>query len=417
MQFMSGMNRAFALTLILVSLTVLCIITAKPAFASADSWTEKAPIPTERFELGVAVVNGRIYAIGGQLLHSFNTYSGINEEYDPKTNTWTTMASMPTPRANFGIAVYRNKIYCIGGSKSNGVTTGVNEVYDPSTNSWATKNPLPTPRYRLDASFANGRIFLVGGFESASIASTYAENVSSINEVYDPSSDAWTKESPLPFAVSDYASAVVDDKIYVIGNSNENLTQIYTPETDTWTYGAPVPTTSAGYYPGGAGVTTGVFAPKRIYVLGGEEAGLYGSSLGITLIYDPENDTWGSGAPMPTARSNLGVAVVNDVLYAIGGEVNWDGYTGANEQYTPAGYRAPDSTYQTPSPSSTPSPTPTLTPTPTPTQAQSPSPSTLTPSPSVPEFPTWIILPLTTIMTLIAAMIVRRRGQRKLSFL
>ena len=59
MQSMSGMNRAFALTLVFVSLTVLCIITAKPAIASADSWTEKTPIPTERFELGVAVVNGR----------------------------------------------------------------------------------------------------------------------------------------------------------------------------------------------------------------------------------------------------------------------------------------------------------------------------------------------------------------------
>lgn len=394
---MSGMNRAFALTLVFVSVTVLFMITAKPATVSADSWSEKAPIPTERFELGVAEVNGRIYAIGGLLLHSFNTYSGINEEYDPATNTWTSIASMPTPRSNCGIAVYQNKIYCIGGSISNGVTTGVNEVYDPSTNSWATKNPLPTPRYGLDANAVNGKIYLIGGFESASIIATYAENVSSINEVYDPSSDLWTKESPLPVAISDYASAVFDDKIYVIGNSNENLTQIYTPETDTWTYGAPVPTTSAGYYLGGAGATTGVFAPKRIYVLGGEEAGLMGSSLGTTLIYDPENDTWSSGTPMPTARSNIGVAVVNDVLYAIGGEINWGGYTGANEQYTPA--------------ESIPSSTSMLTPTPTSTvQVQSPSSlSSPTPSPSILEFPSWMILPTLLVVTVLVVATIKRK--------
>jgi hypothetical protein len=270
-------------------------------------------------------------------------------------------------------------------------------VYNPSTNIWVTKNPLPTPRYDLGANVVNGKIYLVGGFESASIASTYVQNVSSINEVYDPSSDVWTKESPLPVAVSDYASAVVDDKIYIIGNSNENLTQIYSPETDTWTYGAPVPTTSAGYYPGGAGATTGVFAQKRIYVLGGEEAGLMGSSLGTTLIYDPENDTWSSGTPMPTARSNVGVAVVNDVLYAIGGEINWGGYTGANEQYTPE--------------ESIPSSTSMLTPTPTSAvQAQSSSPtSSPTPSPSVIEFPAWMILPMLLVFSLLLVVAIKRK--------
>jgi hypothetical protein len=43
---------------------------------------------------------------------------------------------------------------------------------------------------------------------------------------------------------------------------------------------------------------------------------------------------------MPTARYGLGVAVVNYVLYAIGGREGWVGapISAANEQYTPAGY-------------------------------------------------------------------------------
>jgi len=357
------MIKSVALMLVLVFLTASCIIVAKPALSSDEItenfWTLKAPIPTERFELGVAVVNGKIYAIGGLLLHAFNTYSGVNEEYDPATDTWVNRASMPTPRANFGIAVYQNKIYCIGGSTSHGVATGVNEVYEPSTDTWDTKSPMPTPRDQINANVVNGKIYLIGGSTNEN-ESRYDPQTSNLNEVYDPQTDTWANKSSLPNAVSEYASAVVNDKIYVIGGSDENLTQIYTPETDTWNNGAPIPTTPKGYYPGGAGATTGVLAPKRIYVLGGSEAGLSGMSLNTTLIYDPENDSWSNGAPMLTARSNIGVGVVDDILYAIGGAINWGSYTGANEQYTPIGYTPIG--YVAPSPSPTTSPTPSSSP-------------------------------------------------------
>ena len=71
---------------------------------------------------GVAVVNGKIYAIGGLLLkyRDKTTIQSVdvatNEEYDPATNTWSYKALMPTQRDSFAIAVYQNKIYCIGGS-------------------------------------------------------------------------------------------------------------------------------------------------------------------------------------------------------------------------------------------------------------------------------------------------------------
>lgn len=42
-------------------------------------------------------------------------------------------------------------------------------------------------------------------------------------------------------------------------------------------------------------------------------------SLCSTEIYDPETNTWMPGPPMTTCRANVGVAVVNDKLYAVGG--------------------------------------------------------------------------------------------------
>jgi len=80
-----------------------------------------------------------------------------------------------------------------------------------------------------------------------------------------------------------------------------------------------------------AGATTGIMAPKRIYVISGD----YGRRL--NQVYDPERDTWTTGTSMQTSRSGLAVAVVNDKLYAIGGT---DGYndSAVNEEYTPIGY-------------------------------------------------------------------------------
>lgn len=94
-----------------------------------------------------------------------NGFVGTNEEYDPATDMWSFKKPMPTPREYFGIAVYQNKIYCMGGVSSigyysNGSITGVNEVYDPATDTWETKASIPTPRRGLKANVVNGKIYL-----------------------------------------------------------------------------------------------------------------------------------------------------------------------------------------------------------------------------------------------------------------
>jgi N-acetylneuraminic acid mutarotase len=60
-------------------------------------------MPTARGGLGAAVVDGKIYAIGG--FDSILTIVSNNEMYDPTNNSWTTLMSMHTARAHFGIAV------------------------------------------------------------------------------------------------------------------------------------------------------------------------------------------------------------------------------------------------------------------------------------------------------------------------
>jgi N-acetylneuraminic acid mutarotase len=246
---------------------------------------------------------------------------------------------MPTARSGCAIAAYNGKIYVIGG-EVNGGFTGNNEVYDPGTNTWQMEASMPTPRAYLSASVVNGKIYLIGGEEYSSTSPYYIET--NVNEVYDPATNTWTTGTPIPAAVYGYASTVINDEIHIVGGSQaSNLPgssvfidsdQVYNPQNDTWSLGANLP---APVTYGAAGATVGFMAPSLLYVVGGY---FLNSSLSNDVqVYNPNNESWSTGTSMPSARAYLGVAVVNDVLYAIGG---FDGQNWLNtvEEFTPIGY-------------------------------------------------------------------------------
>jgi len=344
------MRKSAVAMLILVFLTASSLA-VKPALSSADitenSWVSKAPMHQARSRLGAVAVNGKIYAIGGS---AENGIVGTNEEYDPATDTWRGKMPMPTPRKGFAIASYEGKIYCIGGYTANGSITGVNEVYDPATNSWETKTPMPTPRANLQANVVDGMMYLLGGFIPADNPVGYT--TSNLNEVYDPATDTWTQKTPSIYNSCGYATAALDGKIYILVGSWDMVTkmsQIYDTQSDTWTLGSSAPT----YFMYGSAIaTTGVMAPKRIYVFDKPAPDLAtypDAPLYSTQVYDPETDSWMAGADLPTSRAGVAVAIINDKIYAIGGySATYDNlpydYTPkitqyrAVEQYTPFGY-------------------------------------------------------------------------------
>ena len=272
------MRRNIALLLVLVFLAASCLVAAKPALSSADvtedTWVSKAPMQQARAGLGVAVVNGKIYAIGGSTASGqyppdafAGGFVGTNEEYDTAMDTWTFKASMPTPRAHFAIAAYQNKIYCIGGAVGftavegkpgfySYITSGVNEVYDTVTDTWETRAPLPDDAMKFQAHVVNGKIYVMDW---------------SYTYVYDPADDSWSlkKQMPSPSLLSSLVSAVVDDKIIVTGvfsytTFEEQRIMIYDTETDNWSQGSTGPTL---VFESAAEATKSAKAPKRVYVL------------------------------------------------------------------------------------------------------------------------------------------------------
>jgi len=351
------MRKSAAWLLVLVVMSASSIVCVQFASSSVDgaenSWVTKAPMREARENLGVAVVNSKIYAIGGDTLGGFWTYSmglsgqitgktvGTNEEYNPATDTWRFKTPMLTPRKSFAITAYNGKIYCIGGTNSQ-----ANEAYDPVTDTWETKTPMPTIVSLPSANVINGKIYVI--------------DHSGANYVYNPETDSWEIRTPTPkpsaAGFDGHVSAVVDSKLHIIGglssNQDSNLHQIYDPAADSWTYGSSPPNSiNFAFGNGAAAATTGELALRRIYVFGKQGAFRQGEPQGSNRIYDPQTDSWTFGADMPTSRIYFGVAVVNDTFYVVGGGSADDWFVGTfrpsavNEQYVPIGYGAPDPSY------------------------------------------------------------------------
>jgi N-acetylneuraminic acid mutarotase len=210
---------------------------------STDTWTRRADLPTPRNALSTAVVDGKVYAIGGwgydqpeggwesiDRTKAGQDFSTV-EAYDPKTDTWTARADMPTPRSHMTVSAYGGKIYATGGGarivagRSVGEWVQQLEVYDTATNRWARAADLPTPRSVLSSSVVDGRLYVMGGVLSPAASSPEelirTMHTLSVVEVYDPRSGRWTKGKGLGTSRGWFSTSVVNGKVYLIGGRSK----------------------------------------------------------------------------------------------------------------------------------------------------------------------------------------------------
>ena len=123
-------------------------------------------MPSPRGHFGVAVFNGKIYAVGGQFGHDgANSESDLMHVYDPATNTWTQAASLPFPRSHHeaGTIVHEDHIIVVGGQSA--VSTSINDIsaYDPATETWKTLPTLPININGSIAAIINNQFYVTTG--------------------------------------------------------------------------------------------------------------------------------------------------------------------------------------------------------------------------------------------------------------
>ncbi|XP_075731328.1 kelch-like ECH-associated protein 1 isoform X6 [Rhipicephalus microplus] len=203
-----------------------------------NCWSERCPMGVPRHRLGVAVLDGLLYAVAGS--HGTNCLSSV-ERYDPSTDEWTSVASLSLARYGLGAAVVRRRLYAVGGCDST-TKFGTVERYCPELDRWDVVAPLKVPRSGAGTVAFGKHIYVIGGYDGRG-------QVTSV-ERYDTDLDFWEMVAPLNTRRSALSAAVLDGKIFALGgyDGQEYLStvEVYDPTTNVWTTGHPMPSCKSG---------------------------------------------------------------------------------------------------------------------------------------------------------------------------
>ena len=238
------------------------------------TWRKGADLPTPRIAAQAAVFAGEIYVFGG---YSRGKIRGtkqhkIVEVYDPQTDTWTRTRDMPTLRSGFKTAVVDGKIYAIGGAiydkrRDVEVATDLVEAYDPLAKRWEKRASMPTKRYWINAEVIDGKIYAIGGEILPRHGVPLADQFFTRIEEYNPRTNQWRKLRDMPMSRFAFDTVAVDKKVYLIGgyalnNGFERVTSVdvYEPSLSRWTAIPPMPVGK---------IAPAVAVNGVIYVLGG----------------------------------------------------------------------------------------------------------------------------------------------------
>jgi N-acetylneuraminic acid mutarotase len=158
-------------------------------------WSTGAPIPHPAYGSAAAVLDEKMYVVGGCTLKlaTYECTSRYVEVYDPASNTWAQAARYPAGTADLGCGAISGKLYCAGGyDQATGGASTAAYSYNPATNTWDPIASLPASLWGAGYAGANGQLLLFGGVTGPTGNSSYVTNR---GYAYNPASNAWT---PLP---------------------------------------------------------------------------------------------------------------------------------------------------------------------------------------------------------------------------
>ncbi|XP_029470245.1 kelch-like ECH-associated protein 1 isoform X2 [Rhinatrema bivittatum] len=166
----------------------------------------------------------------------------------------------------------------------------------------ALRKPLPRTKLR-----GNQLIYVAGG---------YLQYSRSAMDAYNPKMDKWIKLSDMPLPRSGLGACTVLGLFYAVGGRNNSLNEntdsssldCFNPMTNQWSLKAPmnIPRNRVG---------VGVI-DDTIYAVGGSSGSEHHRSV---EKYDPERNEWTFVAAMSVPRIGVGVVACNNLLYVVGG--------------------------------------------------------------------------------------------------
>ncbi len=201
------------------------------------------------------------------------------------------------------------------------------DIYDPSTDKWSRAADMPTSRGFFATPVLNSKIYAIGGTPNISVRDPGIATV----EIYDSKTYKWSRGADMPAPRVDLVANEINGKIYAIDGTRHvgvealGLVEEYDLATGSRTRKADMPTPRL--HPASAVID------GKIYVFGGSPE--FPVPLAATEMYDPASDTWTKRANMPTERAGLWAALLNGKVYVCGG-IGWKNEALATaEEYDP----------------------------------------------------------------------------------
>ena len=305
----------------------LLVLTSQPLAESLGAWQKLAPMPRPRQEVGVAILEGKIYVVAGfdESAQSVNTV----ERYDPLTDTWESLPPLPAPEPlnHVGTAASDGHLFVIGGLRQDFSAVSSVFSFDPATGQWSEKANLPQARGALGVAVIDGLIYAAGGLPRTRNTQF---------TVYDAVADLWTVLPDMPTGRDHLAALELQGSFYAFSGRDSNVlksaNEVYDPASGMWAARAPVPTPRGGI---AAAVLQG-----RAYVFGGEGNPAPGSNGVFREVeeYDPVTDSWRSMTTMPEGRHGIGAVSTQDRIFIPGG-ANAEGFgpTVRHDAFQPSG--------------------------------------------------------------------------------
>jgi hypothetical protein len=180
----------------------------------------------------------------------------------------------------------------------------------PEVDGWAMGTAMPLARAEQAVAELNGKVWVLGGWPPGRLTSNLVQ-------IFDPATGRWSLGLSLPQPLHHTHAAAVGGKLYVIGGETNGAltgrpgkevasTWVHDPAVGGWVARAPMPTARSA---GGEAVLDG-----KIYVAGGRAPG--GSAF---EAYDPASDTWEKLPDLPSQRNHLAMVALNGKIIVAGG--------------------------------------------------------------------------------------------------
>ncbi len=119
---------------------------SQASFAQFDpdkqAWSDLAPLPEPRSSHDAAVLEGKLYVVGGWALAGNSSEAHWHEtawvcDLTQPNPSWKAIANPPFHRRALALAAHNGKLYCLGGMQREGGPTRRVAIYDPATDSWS----------------------------------------------------------------------------------------------------------------------------------------------------------------------------------------------------------------------------------------------------------------------------------------